>query len=419
MHVEDWSDPRDRRGPDGPYEPMGRREFCRLTAIGVLGLGASALLGCARVRPTVSTDAKAPRSATSSHAKDPSSGVIENTDRTLELPGLHASGIHPGFIDFLSEHGLPSWGGYRYWLCWTPYDNLSAELPCLAASNDLVKWVTPLGLPNPITGSFDNGQGSVAVCNDPEICFDPAANCIHLFHGVYSGGTLFPDPADGTFWGGGLFCYRIHEDGTIQDRLFDQGRPFTSCRILGLTGGSVTVHRSRTGMWHMWEAGISHRTSTDGLIWTDAVPCTVGTPDAFRSTTLPSYLRGWKLDHAGGKFNPVNGRMELAVSCTPPGRTGGQGQNLAMIACDMSEPTAMYVMLDTWLLKHRKPTQDWDGGSTYRSVLMPHPNKPHSRRLIYSAFREPVADYPTPNAISTVVEGDISAHLLTAVLPHG
>lgn len=345
--------------------------------------------------------------------------MLPNTDTTLSLPSTSVSGLHPGFIDFVTEYGRESWGGFRYWLCWTPYDHLAAELPMIAVSNDLVKWVTPLGLASPITQGLENGKGSTAICNDPEICFDPDANVIHLYHGVYNAGTLLPDRKTGTHWGGGLFCYRIHEDGRIEDRVFDEGAPFTSCRILGLTGGSVTVHRDDKSMWHMWEAAFGYRTSPDGLRWSEPTSCTVGTPDAFHSTKLPSYMKGFRFNHAGGKFNPQNGHMEFAAACTPARRKGGQAENLAMISCDLAEPTAMYVMLDDWLLEHRAPGVDWDGGSLYRAVLMPHASDMNKRRLIYSAFKEPVTDHPSENQISTLVEGDISGHLVATQLPTG
>ena len=170
-----------------------------------------------------------------------------------------------------------------------------------------------------------NGLGELARLNDPEICYDPSVNCINLYHGVYNAGTLIRSRSDKSRLDGGLFRYRIFEDGTIEGRLFEKGAPFTSCSVPGLAGGSVTVHREPSGRWHMWQAGFSHRTSKDGFHWSKPRKCTVGLPNAYGSTQLPEYMKGWAFNHAGGKYNPSNGRVEFALSCTPPGGIGGAG----------------------------------------------------------------------------------------------
>lgn len=56
--------------------------------------------------------------------------------------------IHPSVYAFDS-----AWNGYKYWMAYTPYPdgNNTNENPCIAVSNDLIKWVTPTGLTNPIT----------------------------------------------------------------------------------------------------------------------------------------------------------------------------------------------------------------------------------------------------------------------------
>lgn len=399
-----------------PDSRLDRREFCNAAAAGLLGLSTFGLAGCSRLFPSGSMTSGAvdPDAA-------PPAAVFRNTDVTLALPmdlPAQGNGLHPSLVDFLTEHGKPTWGGYRYWLAWTPYLDFRTELPSIAASNDLVRWVVPNGLPNPITRAFPNDKGVDVRCNDPEICYDAIEDCIRLYHGTYNGGALFNDPEIGEANEGGLFGYRIFADGSIGGRLLQAGPPFTSCCIPGLAGGSVTVHREANGTWHMWEVGFGHRTSTDGTHWSARTPCTLGTPDRYRSTVLPKYARGWLINHAGGKFNPENGRMEFAVAFIPPDRIGGQYENLAMVSCDIADPTAMYVMLDTWLLTPRNEGVDWDGGSLYRSVLMPHPHGGTKRRLIYSAFKSPCTSMLSmPNRISGIVTGDVGAHLLARSLP--
>lgn len=54
---------------------------------------------------------------------------------------------HPSVVSFSEP-----WNGYKYYMAYTPYPygNGSDENPCLAASNDLINWVKPEGLINPI-----------------------------------------------------------------------------------------------------------------------------------------------------------------------------------------------------------------------------------------------------------------------------
>lgn len=58
------------------------------------------------------------------------------------------------------------WKGYKFWMAYTPYPagNVRFENPCIAVSNDGVRWETPPGLVNPITdapvGSPDTGFNS-------------------------------------------------------------------------------------------------------------------------------------------------------------------------------------------------------------------------------------------------------------------
>ena len=54
---------------------------------------------------------------------------------------------HPKVIDLVTPVN-----GFRFWMAYTPYpyENDDYENPCIACSNDLIKWETPNGLSNPI-----------------------------------------------------------------------------------------------------------------------------------------------------------------------------------------------------------------------------------------------------------------------------
>lgn len=81
---------------------------------------------------------------------------------------------HPKLIDV----GAAGLNGYRYWMSYTPYPygDSSKENPCVAASNDLIEWVTPEGLNQPLDVPEDNrGYNS-----DSHLVFDSDSNTLEL-----------------------------------------------------------------------------------------------------------------------------------------------------------------------------------------------------------------------------------------------
>ena len=59
----------------------------------------------------------------------------------------HLQGYHPKVI-FFSKF----FNGYKYWMAYTPYPKADAtkENPCIIVSNDLIHWITPQGMINPL-----------------------------------------------------------------------------------------------------------------------------------------------------------------------------------------------------------------------------------------------------------------------------
>lgn len=49
--------------------------------------------------------------------------ILPNAPTYLDTLTYDRSGqvVHPSLIDFWLEFGLPSWGGYRFWMAITPY----------------------------------------------------------------------------------------------------------------------------------------------------------------------------------------------------------------------------------------------------------------------------------------------------------
>ena len=81
------------------------------------------------------------------------SAIPASTPLTIPNPYSDNTSIHPYVKDFLLEHGLTTWNGYRYWMIYTPYGITTGsdeENPCIAVSSDKTTWVTPDGLTNPL-----------------------------------------------------------------------------------------------------------------------------------------------------------------------------------------------------------------------------------------------------------------------------
>lgn len=112
-----------------------------------------------------------------------------NAKHHLVTPTYEFSGqaMHPSVIDFKIEFGLDNWGGYRYWLAFTPYPNSEYlfENPGLLVSQDGIHWDVPPGIhnpvaPKPISFVLDNYN------SDPELVFDPDDNALLLYWREYS-----------------------------------------------------------------------------------------------------------------------------------------------------------------------------------------------------------------------------------------
>lgn len=91
-------------------------------------------------------------------------GRNESSTANAEIPLV----IDPGFAGSRNNEGMTSamhahvvqfttaWNGYKYWMAYTPLATEEWEDPCLAVSNDLIKWVTPPGVVNPIDTQLNN-----------------------------------------------------------------------------------------------------------------------------------------------------------------------------------------------------------------------------------------------------------------------
>lgn len=83
---------------------------------------------------------------------------------------------HPSIVSFDDK-----WNGHKYWMTYTPYPeaNGEEENPCIAVSNDLYKWETPVGMVNPIA---DNEETGCAELKDSHILYRDDLNRIEVWY---------------------------------------------------------------------------------------------------------------------------------------------------------------------------------------------------------------------------------------------
>lgn len=102
-----------------------------------------------------------------------------NSDCALYIKNYlgNTQNIHPKVLYF--ENG---WRGYRFWMAYTPYPNgaTDAENPCIAVSDDGLKWETPQGLINPLAVARKGGYNS-----DTHLVYDQFADRIECWWREY------------------------------------------------------------------------------------------------------------------------------------------------------------------------------------------------------------------------------------------
>lgn len=91
---------------------------------------------------------------------------------------------HPSVVAFDS-----AWNGYKYWMAYTPlpFGNEDEENPCVACSNDLIKWVTPKGLINPLD---DISDGSQTYWSDTELFYNSDTQKLECWYRGYKNNVV-------------------------------------------------------------------------------------------------------------------------------------------------------------------------------------------------------------------------------------
>ena len=160
------------------------------------------------------------------------------------------------------------WNGYKYWMAYSPYPYGSGEEenPCIAVSNDMLYWETPVGLANPIA---DNEETGCDELKDPHIVYREDLDRLEMWYL----GRLSPSlGGDGTSL---LLFRKCSSDGiTWSDYEVMMETEYLSPTIIWNQG--------RYQMWSigydLWgtEGTIVYQESQDGVQWTEPVNCSIG-----------------------------------------------------------------------------------------------------------------------------------------------
>lgn len=214
----------------------------------------------------------------------------------------HASGgnqpIHPKVLYF--QDGF---GGHKFWMAYTPYPNGAdlEENPCIAYSDDMVTWLTPNGVTNPLDVPADTGDNYLS---DTHLVYNDDTKMLEIWYrGASSAETIYRRrSADGVTWGEREIMFRgsrgltsylspviIYEDG-IYKIWAGSGNPSGYLKYYESADGTNWELKATTNLngWHFdvihteegYEAfisdtqpgaSVSYSKSADGITWDDKI----------------------------------------------------------------------------------------------------------------------------------------------------
>lgn len=278
--------------------------------------------------------------------------ILQNARESLNIPTYDGSNqmVHPSVIDFLAEHGLPQWGGFRFWMVITPYPygNDASENPSIYTSNDGINWFVPPRINNPIDyapGGWDQGFN-----NDPDMVYDPDQDEIRVYFRFASTDHL------------NVKLVRISNDHGVSEPITVISQsPWTQSDN---THRSLCIWRESSRRWHMWGGGgtktppynLFYRFSEDGIHWESPIICLNDEGND------PFQALGYSSWHISCKPNYCEDRIEFLSYATP---VSSEGKGVLLYAeCSMGSPTLFRTPIVQPIL--RPSEYGWDNGTLYR-----------------------------------------------------
>ena len=182
-------------------------------------------------------------------------------DFFLRIPTPYNDGSDNPWSDYQTTH--PSvyqfdepWNGYKYWLAHTPYPNglNPYENPCVAVSNNGIKWENPVGARFPLAEKPADGYNS-----DTHIFYNDSTNKLEIWYREWKSAiekeTLFRvTSSDGSDW-------------SVPEEMVS----VTGKGPYNLISPSLIFTDNEYKMWIMRDSYIAYTTSPDGKIWSEPV----------------------------------------------------------------------------------------------------------------------------------------------------
>jgi hypothetical protein len=290
-----------------------------------------------------------------------------NAVNHLETPTYDRSGqtVHPSVIDFKTEYGLESWGGFRYWMALTPFPNFKSafENPSLLVSKDGLKWNNPPGVKSPLVPK-PQGVVNRNYNSDPDLVYDPDHNILVLYWREYN------EAAYEKIW-----VSKISPDYKQSDKVLCFEKTWDAKTGLVL---SPAVWRKSAQEWYMWTTDgnvtVHLYTSADGLTWSSGQPC-IAPWNTWNGGYIP-----W---HISAKPNHAAQKIEFMIAGWPIKGTINDCQ-LLYASAPMSQPKELSMPLPGTLLNPAAGDQ-WDNGYIYRSSFVLETGDSTKFRVWYSA----------------------------------
>lgn len=318
--------------------------------------------------PVVASEAKPPLLSSKITDSKITDRPVLNALNYIVTPTYDHSGqtVHPSVIDFKTEYGVETWGGFRYWMAVTPYPNFNSafENPSILVSTDGLNWENPPGMRNPLAskpfGLFGRNYNS-----DPELVYDPDQNTLILYWREYSNNAFEK-----------IWARKISPTSKLSDKILCLEKIWDFQRT-GLML-SPTIWRKSAHEWFMWTAdsrvSVYLHTSEDGLTWSPAQVC---------SAPWDSWNGGYIPWHIAAKPNYPQQSIDFLIAGWPQKETISNCQLLYATA-PMSQPKDLSMPLGKAVLEPGRGRQ-WDNGYIYRSSFVLEHGDSTKFRIWYSA----------------------------------
>lgn len=160
------------------------------------------------------------------------------------------------------------WNGYTFWMAYTPYPANDRENPHVACSDDGITWSVPAGGTNPIAPLSEATAANHSYWSDTDMVLVGDTMWLY-FRGAGNSASI-----DETIW------RKTSTDGitwTEKQRILDT--PLKANPNVKIVSPAVQRFGSSYSMWTCWlntgEEKIQHRTSPDGVTWSEPTDCTL------------------------------------------------------------------------------------------------------------------------------------------------